>query len=391
VLGNDEFQIAESRRNDDKLSEDVARLYSWANVEDAPYLDFSRKGKMRGASARSTEGLQEPAVPVDSSDSQDVSKNEIQTPEVPVAKTTPVISDYLGFAEAFADRSESPSSREENPGHDRVTPQRQGAAAETADNLSKENERATAESHDFHPVVTIYSLAGGVGKTTLSANLGRALGSSGEKVSLIDATGSGMLPLYFGATDLRPGVHSFPALDALQDPLRLIDPETISEEWLSDEVMPEIQSSDWTIFDIGQASTNVLPQIMSMSSMLIVPLLPELNSIVTISRLESSLQAMRLRGADVPTPFYLFNQFDPHDPIDQEARDLVIRQCGGRLLPISIGRDCDAARAIAARKTVIDYAPASEIATACTKLAKLLRAAALANRARRSQRSCAVA
>ncbi len=390
-MENDKIQIAGSRRTEDKLSEDVARLYSWANVEDAQYHDFSRHRRIRGAPTRPAENLQESAVPVDSSDFQDTSRNEIQTPEVPVAKSTPVISDYLGFAEAFADRSESPFSRRENSEDERVTPRLRDVAAETADNPSKINGRATAESYDSHPVVTIYSLAGGVGKTTLSANLGRALSSTGEKVSLIDATGSGILPFYFGATDLRPGGHTFPALDVLRNPLRLIDPDTISAEWLSNEVMPEIQSSDWTIFDLGQASANLLPQIMSISSMLIVPLLPELNSIVTISRLESSLQAMRLRGADVPNPFYLFNQFDPHDPIDQEARSLVLRQCGGRLLPISIGWDSDAARAIAARKTTIDYAPGSEIAMACARLAALLRAAALGNRERRSQRSCAVA
>src|SRR5271156_5226376 len=30
---------------DDELAKDVARLYSWANVEDVPYRDFSRQRK----------------------------------------------------------------------------------------------------------------------------------------------------------------------------------------------------------------------------------------------------------------------------------------------------------------------------------------------------------
>ena len=40
----------------------------------------------------------------------------------------------------------------------------------------------------------------------LVATLGRALSSLGEKVLLADATSHGLLPFYFGASELRPGV-----------------------------------------------------------------------------------------------------------------------------------------------------------------------------------------
>ena len=86
---------------------------------------------------------------------------------------------------------------------------------------------------------------------------------------------------------------------------------------------------------------------------------------------------MRTKGAangtEIPSPFYLFNEFDPQDPVDQEARELVLRECGGRLLPLSIRHDIEAARAIAMRKTVLDHAPGAEIARASVRLAALLR------------------
>src|SRR5260370_17783997 len=51
----------------------------------------------------------------------------------------------------------------------------------------------------------VFSLAGGVGKTSLVATVGRALSSMGEKVLLTDTTSHGLLPFYFGASELRQG------------------------------------------------------------------------------------------------------------------------------------------------------------------------------------------
>ncbi len=55
------------------------------------------------------------------------------------------------------------------------------------------------------PVVVLFSLSGGVGKTSMAATLGRALSSLGEKVLMADTNTHGLLPYYFGARDLRPG------------------------------------------------------------------------------------------------------------------------------------------------------------------------------------------
>ena len=54
--------------------------------------------------------------------------------------------------------------------------------------------------------MAVFSLAGGVGKTSLVATLGRALSARGERVLLVDTAAFGLLPFFFGATDQRPGV-----------------------------------------------------------------------------------------------------------------------------------------------------------------------------------------
>jgi hypothetical protein len=56
------------------------------------------------------------------------------------------------------------------------------------------------------PILAVFSLAGGVGKTSLVATLGRALSARGERILLVDTASFGLLPFFFGARDQRPGV-----------------------------------------------------------------------------------------------------------------------------------------------------------------------------------------
>ena len=58
------------------------------------------------------------------------------------------------------------------------------------------------------PVLAVFSLAGGVGKTSLVATLGRALSSLGEKVLLADTTSHGLLPYYFGANNVHTTIKT---------------------------------------------------------------------------------------------------------------------------------------------------------------------------------------
>ncbi|MGB3617757.1 MAG: Mrp/NBP35 family ATP-binding protein [Catalinimonas sp.] len=60
---------------------------------------------------------------------------------------------------------------------------------------------------DVRNVICVASGKGGVGKSTVAANLALALAQSGARVGLLDADISGpSIPLMFGAEDARPGV-----------------------------------------------------------------------------------------------------------------------------------------------------------------------------------------
>jgi cellulose biosynthesis protein BcsQ len=403
-LGEDEKQIAGSKRQgDDKLAKDVARLYSWASVDDAPYRDFFRLRKQQNkpqveqkAQDKPEDTLQQiPTIEASASgESATVELGQLSPskptvpplpPAAPAISPTPVPSES-SEAESHRSRSRDPQYREPviEPSYG-ILP---------ASILAEERQTAEPERHEtlasgpseFRPAMAIYSLAGGVGKTTLCANLGRALYSITDRVLLVDASGSGLLPFYFGANNLRPGLHTFADPDVDRAPLRVCSAGDLTREWLNQEVRARMAAAYWTIFDLGSASMMLLPQILEMCAFVLIPLLPDLNSILSVSRIESMIESMRMRGAAVPSPFYLFNKFDPEDPIDEGARELVLRQCGGRLLPWSIGYDSEAARAIALRKTVIDHAPDSELAQATLKLAALLQQTVASNHATRTGR-----
>lgn len=380
-MGNDESQSAGTREAEDKLSKDIARLYSWANVGDSPYRNFPRPRKSQ---VQTVDPAKE--SPVKSSNDPFVEGFEAQPKTSQTAEATIPDTSVRAGASQAADAATEPQSMNANAWATRGIPPPVPTITGARAGIPEPEWRAPMGKSDLRPVMAVYSLAGGVGKTTLCANLGQALSWAGEKVLLVDATGSGLLPFYFGADDLVSGSRTTIAARNDRVSLRVISAEEITEEWLEREVKPAMESSSWTIFDLGPAPMSLLPQILAMTSFLIVPLLPDLNSILTVSRVESSLEIMRSRGAEIPTPFYLFNQFDPEDPIDQGARDLVLRQCGGRLLPLSIPYDTEAAKAIASRMTVIEHDPGAEIASVSLKLATMLRKAVPGHYTRRPAR-----
>jgi len=352
---------SENRQNgspeiESELAKDVANLYSWANVEDVSYRDFSNQRKTRhiphvtDADLRKSEGSHVPELSIESQ--AEVFESSLPTP----VEESP-FPDVISVAE--------PPVEVDLPQPVSV----HGVSAPAG--FFEIGAMAPEESHA--PALAIYSLAGGAGKTTVCANLGRIFSAMKEEVLLVDASGSGLLPFYFGATDLRSGLRTFVAPDANYSPLQVIGTNEITKEWLENDVKAAMRKAERTIFDLGPSSMSLLPQILGMCSTVIVPLLPDLNSILSVSRIEASWKAMQSTGTGVADLFYIFNRFDRHDSIDQRARALVERQCGDRLLPITIRDSAEVAKAIASRMTVADHAPGSEVTHDYLELAAWVR------------------
>jgi cellulose biosynthesis protein BcsQ len=323
------------------LAKDVARLYSYAHVEEGSYRMFSRGSRPLPVSRPLTE--------VASSQMQ--AEAPAQIPPPPVQSSTPTPPTALPTPRITI-------QNEPIPGPIPVPAPIPSRPIEIPPQSKPQADPWTTHK----TAIAICSVAGGTGKTTFAANIGRILSAQNEHVLLVDASGSTLLPFYFGAEQMRGGMRTFLAPEPGSLPMHVIGNESVTSEWLEKEVKPVMRTVQRTIFDLGPASFSFLPKIFPLCAVVVVPLLTDLNSIMSIPRIEAYHRAMLDRGEETPMPVYVSNKFDAASMRERNGRDLIAREVGNRLLPISIRRSPDISEAIAQRMTVADYASESAIA-----------------------------
>lgn len=225
------------------------------------------------------------------------------------------------------------------------------------------------------PSMAVFSLAGGVGKTSLVATLGRALSARGERVLLVDTAAFGLLPFFFGATDQRPGMlRTFAPPGASSDaPIQMVtlDPEGLSPdqngsqsgpESLAGEIAKFSRGASRIIVDLATASGATTRRIMRMAPLVLVPVVPDMNSVVSVSSIDAFFEHNGNPAGKPSLPFYVLNQFDASLPLHLDVREVLREQLGERLLPFALRRTPAMSEALAEGMTVMDYAPGSTLA-----------------------------
>jgi len=228
------------------------------------------------------------------------------------------------------------------------------------------------------PVLAIFSLAGGVGKTSLVATLGRVLSARSERVLLVDTAAYGLLPFFFGARDQRPGLlRTFsPPPSAGDAPLQMItlDPDNLGTEAtapdaLTVEVSKYARGVSRVIVDLATASGATTRRIMRLAPQVLVPLVPDMCSVVSVSSIDAFFDHNNGLSPKTSLPHYVLNQFDPSLPLHLDVREVLREQLGDRLLPFVLRRSPAVSEALAEGMTVIDYAPNSAVAEDFASLA----------------------
>ncbi len=219
------------------------------------------------------------------------------------------------------------------------------------------------------PVLAVFSLAGGVGKTSLVATLGRVLSARGERVLLIDTAAYGLLPFFFGARDQRPGLlRTFsPPVASGDAPIQMItlDPDTLDSELataeaLTAEILKYARGVSRVVVDLATASGATTRRVMRLSPQILVPLVPDMGSVVSVASIDAFFDHNNGNGK-LALPYYVLNQFDPSLPLHLDVREVLREQLGDRLLPFTLRRTPAVSEALAEGMTVMDYAPNSAV------------------------------
>jgi cellulose synthase operon protein YhjQ len=232
------------------------------------------------------------------------------------------------------------------------------------------------------PVLAVFSLAGGVGKTSLVATLGRALSSLGEKVLLADTTSHGLLPFYFGASELRPGkVRTFsPPSGSADAPIHLVSYEvdTISgdtsrQSQMVEEMVSKVSGAHRLLLDLNATSGWMIRRLAGMNPTVLVPVAPDMNSIISLQAVERFFEGVVDHEGRAVLPYYVLNQFDAALPLHLDVREVLRRQLGDRLLPFVVRRAPAVSEALAEGMTVVDYAPEAAVTEDYLNIAGWLR------------------
>jgi cellulose synthase operon protein YhjQ len=232
------------------------------------------------------------------------------------------------------------------------------------------------------PIVVVFSISGGSGKTSLVATLGRVLSYLGERVVLSDTTSQGPLPFYFGASQLLPGVvRTFtPPIGSTDAPIRVVSHDIVrgdhkaeSYQHLVEDLLEKSQTSTRMLLDLSLSGTQMLPRLSRFNPSILVPLLPDMNSVISIQGLEKLFSAMRDAKGEPLQPVYLLNQFDTSQALHLDIREVLRQQLGERLLPFVIRRSPAVGEALAEGMTVFDYDQNSGIAEDYMRAANWLR------------------
>ena len=373
--------------------EDIANLYSRARIEWTRYWDFSAsrqqvRQQLRLGIVRAPLEWPSTPLPVAEFPSQpqaDLAQVQLQEVKIDDPDPQPQQTSQLQATEIEPQAATDPESSPQTESIPQTTPvaaTRWHALRSIFAPVQAPLDPSSFPAFEQRPpLVVVFSLAGGVGKTCLVATLGRVLSALGEHTLLAETAACGILPFYFGSRELRPGVVRtfFPPGAFGEDcdaPVQMLNlqgdgspGDGNQQDPLLTELLRDGRGASRIVVDVATANRKWMSRLLSLRPTLLVPILPDMSSVACLG----SLEALDAGPASDEKPLYLLNQFDASSPLHRDVRVILQQQLGDRLLPFVLRRSSLVSEALAEGMTVIDYAPGSEVAADYRDLAGWLR------------------
>lgn len=246
-------------------------------------------------------------------------------------------------------------------------------------------------------VIGVISMKGGVGKTTLAANLAAAIGSKigAQRALAIDLDPQNALCFHLGAADgereglctvalenrsfrgaLRKGnagAQCLPYGEVDEDERDAFEQKLLNEpHWLAERLAGKSLRRDAVVvLDTPPGPSVYLKQVFDCADIIVMVLLCDAASYATLPAMETWLQDV---AGDHPHVhcYYLLNQLDRSDVLNRDVANLLYQKLEQRLTPVHIHRDETVREALAFQEPVLNYNPHGQASHDLARLADWL-------------------
>jgi cellulose synthase operon protein YhjQ len=225
--------------------------------------------------------------------------------------------------------------------------------------------------------VAFISGKGGVGKSTVCANLAVALAKRGKKVAVIDLDpqNSQRLHLGLGVDEVAGLVRESIDVNALFDspfgvffiPFGRASDEDLEEfrsvllkedQWVRNRIASLISCGfDYVFLDTPPGASVYLEQAINAANKAIVVVLPDAASFLTLAKTSSLIEQYSAGRSDFLGAVRLINQMPTESRLGHQVRDAIYADSAMPVVPLVIHKDSAVSQSLAFEQPVLEYEP----------------------------------
>jgi cellulose synthase operon protein YhjQ len=246
-------------------------------------------------------------------------------------------------------------------------------------------------------VIGVISMKGGVGKTTLTANLAAAVVAKlgPQSVTVVDLDPQNATHLHLGLDDSRvpgvcgasvngqswrktlltseQGVQCLPYGAASEAEREQFEAMLLEEpHWVGDQLRAaKLGRGAIVLIDTPPGPSVYLKQVFDCADMVLMVLLADAASYATVPAMENWLQDQLVQYPHLRS-VYVLNQLDRSDVLNRDVANLLYQRLDKRLTPVHIHNDEAVREALAFQEPVLDYDPHGQASHDLARLADWL-------------------
>lgn len=234
-------------------------------------------------------------------------------------------------------------------------------------------------------LIAVVSPKGGVGKTTVTANLAIKLAAAGHEVLVIDFDPQNALRLHLQLPFEQVGGHAVQSLNGepwgaalcaspsgvTVLPFGQLDEDAVAQferlcetkpNWLAQGLNTlNLKPQTLVLIDTPPGSGPQVRQLLTQVNAALCVLLPEVSSLVTVSTMERWLQTYCVDQPGFVLGAYVINAVSARDALEADVIEALSVRIGERMAPCSIQRSDALRESFASAKTVSEYAPEATV------------------------------